>query len=316
VCFVGIDVSKDALDVAIHGEKEVRRYEYTDEGLERLCADLAQRTPKVVVFEATGGYEFRLLAVLCAAKLPAAVVNPRLVRDFAKATGHLAKTDKLDAKVIAHFASVADVRLTPMPDAETLELREMLTRRRQLVSQLATEKTRFKQLVGPRRIERIVRSLVASIEFLQAQIDDLDDDLKKRMRNSETWRAQDKLLQSVPGVGKTTSRTLMLCLPELGKISNKQIAALVGVAPFNDDSGARSGRRHIRGGRAEVRSVLYMACVTAIRWNPVIGALHKRLTDAGKRGMVVMIACIRKMLCILNSMARSGRAWDHQALTA
>lgn len=311
--FIGIDVSKQRLDVAVHGESSSYEFEQTDEGLEALCELVKAKEPKLVVMEATGGYEMAPLAALLTRHLPAAVVNARRVRDFARALGKEAKTDRLDAAVLAEFAAkMSDsIRVSPLASDEALALREMLLRRRQLVTLLAAEKTRSQQLVGPRKVKRVVASVERSIHFLEKEIEALNDEMSERIKNSDAWKRKDELLKTVPGVGPTTSRTLLTTLPELGTLTNKQIAALVGVAPFNDDSGSpRKGRpRHIRGGRAEVRSILYMATMTAIRCNPVIRAFYDRLTSKGKLGLVAMTACIRKLVTILNSMLRHGAPW-------
>ena len=311
--FIGIDVSKANLDVAVHGEPTCKRFAQTEEGLEALCTFVAEQEPKLVVLEATGGYEMAPLSALLTHKLPAAVVNARRVRDFARALGREAKTDRLDAAVLAEFAArmVDSIRVAPLATEEAVELRELLLRRRQLVTQLASETTREKQLVGPRKVKRVVSSVERSIRFLEQEIKVLDDEMSKRIKSSDVWRHKDELLQSVPGVGPTTSRTMLTVLPELGTLSSKQIAALVGVAPFNDDSGSpRKGKpRHIRGGRAEVRNVLYMATVSAVRCNPVIRAFHERLIANGKKGLVALTACLRKLVVILNSMLRHDAAW-------
>lgn len=319
--FIGIDVAKDNLDVAVHGEQTSRRFPQTEEGLEQLCAFATALEPKLLVLEATGGYEMAPLAALLARGLPAAIVNARRVRDFARALGREAKTDKLDAAVLAEFAAkMSDsIRVLPLRDAEAVALRELLMRRRQLVMQLATEKTRAKQLIGPRKVHRVVNSVDRAIRFLEKEIASLDDEMSKLIKNSDVWKRKDELLRTVPGVGPTTARTVLTILPELGTLNRKEIAALVGVAPFNDDSGAQrkakgnkkvpTKPRHIRGGRAEVRSVLYMATMTALRCNPVIRTFHERLIAAGKEGLVAMVACIRKLTTILNAMLRHDAPW-------
>lgn len=312
--FIGIDVAKDNLDVAVYGESKPLRFSQSDEGIEALCTFVTQQEAQLVVLEATGGYEMTPLAMLLTRGLPAAVVNARRVRDFARAMGKEAKTDRIDAAVLAEFAAKMhqSIRIRPLLSDEAVALRELLLRRRQLVTQLAAEKTREKQLVGTRKVHRVVESVVRSIRFLQEEIDSLDKDMDTHIKNSEVWREKDELLQSVPGVGPTTSRTVLTILPELGTLTNKQIAALVGVAPFNDDSGSpRKGKpRHIRGGRAEVRNVLYMTTMAAIRFNPMIRAFHQRLIANGKLGLVAMVACIRKLVVVLNSMLRHKKAWD------
>lgn len=318
--FVGIDVAKDNLDVAVHGEPTSRRFAQTEDGYEALCTFVAAQEPKLIVLEATGGYEMGPLAALLTRQLPAAVVNARRVRDFARALGLEAKTDRLDAALLAEFASkmFERIRVMPLPSEDAVALRELLIRRRQLVTQLASEKTREKQLIGPRKVERVLGSVKRAISFLESEIETLDDDMGTRIKNSDVWKRKDELLRSVPGVGPTTSRTVLTVLPELGTLSNKQIAALVGVAPFNDDSGSpRKGKpRHIRGGRAEVRNVLYMATLTAVRCNPTIRAFHMRLVASGKKGLVAMTACIRKLVVILNSMLRHDALWDAKKLAS
>lgn len=318
--FVGIDVSKANLDVAVAGKTGTTRFAQTDKGLQDLCQFVAELKPRLVVLEATGGYEMAAISALLTQKQPVALINARRVRDFARALGREAKTDPIDAAVLAQFAEkmVDHIRLAELQDEEAVALKELLGRRRQLVDQLAAEKNREKQLIGPRKVALVLRSVRASIDFLNKQIHALDEEMGDHIKKSDVWRQKDELLQSVPGVGPTTSRTMLAVLPELGSISAKQIAALVGVAPFNHDSGApRSSRpRHIRGGRAEVRNVLYMAVVTALRCNPVIKAFHERLTAKGKVGLVALTACIRKLLTILNSMLRHGTRWAATEMAA
>jgi transposase len=307
--FVGIDVSKEHLDWAVHASAEGGQVTHDDAGLETLIARLRALKPERVVLEATGGLEMSVLAALSVAGLPVAVVNPRQVRDFARAKGHLAKTDRLDARCIAHFAAVMQPALTPMPEAETLELELILARRRQLMTMLVSEKNRLAGLLGPRRVPRVVSSIERIIKTLKNELEKLDDELKTKIEQSPRWRAKDALLRSVPGVGPGTSRTLLLDLPELGTLNRKQIAALVGVAPFNRDSGKLRGRRAIWGGRATVRSMLYMACVTCVRFNPVIGSFYERLRAAGKPAKVALTACMHKLLTILNAMVKTDRTW-------
>jgi len=314
--FVGIDVSKEHLDWAVNdggaggGGGQVA---HDEAGLANLVARLRELKPELVVLEATGGLEMSVLAALALAGLPVAVVNPRQVRDFARAIGHLAKTDRLDAKCIAHFAAAVQPALTPMPEATTLELELILARRRQMVSMLVAEKNRLSGLTGPRRVARVVSSIERIVKALTKELEKLDDELKTKIQQSPLWNAKDKLLRSVPGVGTGTSRTLLLDLPELGTLDRKQIAALVGVAPFNRDSGKLRGRRAIWGGRASVRSMLYMASVTAARCNPVIRSFYERLIAAGKKGKVALTACMHKLLTILNAMVKAGTSW--QAVT-
>lgn len=307
--FVGIDVSKEHLDWAVHGTSVGGRLAYEDDGLLELVRCLREMQPTLIVMEATGGLEMRVLAALSIAGLPVAVVNPLQIRNFARATGKKAKTDRLDARCIAHFAAAIQPPLTPMPEATTLELELLLARRRQLITMLVAEKNRLSGLVGPRRIARVLGSIERMIETLEREIEKLDDELKTKIEQSPVWRAKDALLRSVPGVGPGTSRTLLLDLPELGTLHRKKIASLVGLAPFNRDSGKDEKRRAICGGRASVRSMLYMACVTCVRVNPVIGVFYERLRKAGKPAKVALTACMHKLLTILNAMVKANRPW-------
>jgi transposase len=260
--------------------------------------------PALVVLEATGGYERAVVAALAAAGLPVVVANPRQIRAFARAVGQLAKTDRLDAAMLARFG--AQVRPTPraLPDAQAEALDALLTRRRQLIEMLTAEKNRLAAAVPAVR-----RGITQHIRWLERQLDDVDGELGALIEASPLWRAQDDLLQSVPGVGPVLSRTLLGELPELGRLTHKQIAALVGVAPMARDSGTWRGRRGVTGGRAPVRTALYMAAVTAAHHNPVIRVFYRRLRAAGKPAKVALTACMRKLLTILNAMARSGEPW-------
>jgi transposase len=277
------------------------------EGLERLCERLAGLAPALVVIEATGGFEVTVAAALAAAGLPLAVVNPRQIRDFARATGRLAKTDALDAAAIAHFAAAVKPPVRPLPDAAARALGELVTRRRQLIEMMVAERCRAKQLSQRRLIKGVERHLA----MLQKELSALEQDLDDAVRGSPAWRANEELLTSVPGIGDTTARTLIADLPELGTLDRKQIAALVGVAPFNRDSGKHRGKRTIWGGRADVRAALYMAALAAVRFNPTIAAFANRLHIAGKPPKVVLVACMRKLLTILNAMLRDRRPWQH-----
>lgn len=324
VTFIGVDVSKDMLDVAVYGEAKTFRFAQTEEGLAEFRSFVAERKPRLVVFEATGGYEMAAVAVLVSDGLPAAVVNPRRPRDFARSMGLEAKTDRLDAAVLAEFAAkmVDHIRVSTLPDDDARALRELLLRRRQLVTHLASERNRKLQLIGPRKVKRVVGSVERTISFLEKEIAALEKEMNAHIQKSDIWKRKDELLQSVPGVGPTTARTMLTVLPELGSLTNKEVAALVGVAPYNDDSGPppKKGKvrpRHIRGGRAEARNVLYMAAMTAIRCNPVIRTFYERLVANGKKGLVAMTACIRKLAVILNAMLRDNVAWTAaSALTA
>jgi transposase len=302
--FVGIDVSKATLDV--HVLPQVRRWQvvYDERGLETLVGELRSLAPRLVVLEATGGLQTRAAAELCAAGLPVAVVNPRQVRDFAKSTGRLAKTDRLDAEAIARFASAVRPEPRPLPDAELQVLVDMVARRRQLVAMRATEKQRRGTLAPALRPR-----LDEHLEWLADAISELGEDIDKAVRASPAWRVEEQLLTSVPGVGPTTAATLIAELPELGRIATKKLAALVGVAPMNRDSGTMRGRRTIFGGRAVVRTALYMATITAIRVAGPIRELYLRLTKAGKPRKVAIVACMHKMLRILNAIMRTQTPW-------
>lgn len=310
--FVGIDVSKHRLDVFVRPSSEEWSVENNSKGHAQLVAKLGAVTPTLVVLEATGGYQVAVAAELAAGNLAVAVVNPRQVRDFAKATGRLAKTDTIDATVLAHFAEAVRPEPRPFPDELTLELQALVTRRRQLIDMRTAEMNRLETC----RVEQVRRNIQKMIALLTKQIDKVDDDLDTTIRRSPAWREREDLLSSVVGVGPTTARTMLTHLPELGRLNRREIAALVGVAPFNNDSGKRFGQRSIRGGRAEVRSVLYMATVTAVRCNAQIRVVYERLLVAGKKPKVALIACARKLLTILNAMVRTNQRWRLDAAKA
>lgn len=303
--FVGIDVSKNHLDVCVRPSGETLRVANNQEGIESLVARLTALDITLVVMEATGGYEAPAAAEIAVANLALAVVNPRQVRDFAKATGKLAKTDKLDAAVLALFAEVVRPEARGVDDEKTLELSAVLTRRRQIVDMITAEKNRMYACRSP----NLRKTIYLHVRWLERQLDDIDKDLDARLRDTPVWREKDDLLQSVPGVGPILSRTLLAEVPELGQLDRGQIAALIGVAPLNRDSGTMRGRRSIWGGRASVRSVLYMAAVAARRHNPVIRSVFERLTAAGKAKKVALVACMRKLLIALNAMVRDQKHW-------
>lgn len=303
--FVGIDVSKDRLDVAILPSGEVSSFEHDEAGLIALTQKLEELQPESVIVEATGGLERTLVAVLAAASVPVIVVNPRQVRDFAKATGQLAKTDSIDAMMLALFGQRVRPELRELPDEETQALEALLVRRRQIMDMLVAENNRLRLASSV-----VAKDLKAHIRFLDKRLAGVEDEIDAAIKNSAVWRAKEKLLRSVPGVGPVLSRTLLAELPELGKLTNNQISKLVGVAPLNRDSGRYRGTRKIWGGRASVRSVLYMATFSATRWNPVIRAYYEQLTSRGKPHKVALVACMRKLLITLNSMARSGQHWS------
>ena len=304
--FVGIDISKDHLDVHVRPTGDSFRVRYDDAGLVTLVEHLRPLAPVVLVLEATGGYEVTVAATLASAALPVAVVNPRQVRDFARATGQLAKTDTLDARVLALFAEAVRPAARPVPDAQAAALGELIARRRQLVDMLGAEHNRRRLL----RDRRLQRHLEAHIAWLEEALRRLDHDLTTLIRSTPVWRETDDLLRSVPGIGPVTAGTLIADLPELGRLDRRRIAALAGLAPIARDSGAFRGRRMIMGGRAHIRRVLYMATLTAITHNPVIRAFHQRLVAAGRPGKVVALtAAMRKLLTILNAMLRDRRPW-------
>lgn len=299
--FAGIDVSKNHLDLGLNPSGQFERFHNDETGVAGLVASLEQVRPTLIVVEATGGLEMLIVAALRVAGLPIAVVNARQVRDFAKATGRLAKTDKLDALVLAHFAQAIREGRT---EAEQ-ELVEQVARRRQLVEMRAQEKARL-SMAGARQ----KTSIQEHIAWLDERISDLDDDLKATLKASGIWKERVDLLQSAPGVGPVTMLTLLSYLPELGRLNRREIAALAGLAPFNRDSGFQRGYRMIWGGRAEVRSVLYMATLSAVRGNNAIASFHKRLVENGKPAKVALTASMRKLLTILNAMMKQNKHWS------
>ncbi len=302
---VGIDVSKDWLDVAIGSGVAVQRFENVQTGHEGLLAALQGQRIRRVIVEATGGLERSLVAALAAAELPVVVVNPRQVRDFAKATGRLAKTDAIDAEVLAEFGRAVSPEVRPIAGAEQLAFKELVARRRQLVMMHTAESNRLGQAHDP-AVRRSIRTMLRAIE---RQLLDNEQRMDRAIERSPIWQARKDLLTSVPGVGNQTARTLIAELPELGACSRQRIAALVGVAPLNRDSGHMRGRRMTWGGRASVRTALYMATLVATRWNPIIRDYYQRLLDAGKRKKLALVACMRKLLTILNAMLRDGAPW-------
>ena len=303
--FVGIDVSKERLDVAVRPTGEAWQVSHDSRGINDLVERLGELAPQLVVLEATGGMEMALAGELAASKLAVAVVNPRQVRDFARAAGKLAKTDALDAQVLAHFAEAMRPDSRPLPDAASQELRALVARRRQLVEMITAEKNRLR--TAARRIRPKVQE---HIHWLEESLKDLDRDMEDFMRSSPMWKDKDQLLRSTPGVGPVLSMTLLSDLPELGALNRGEIAALVGVAPFNRDSGALRGKRTVWGGRRQVRAVLYMAALVATRYNPVLRDFYQRLCEAGKPKKVALTACMRKLLTILNVMVKHNRHWN------
>ena len=308
---VGIDVSKARLDVALlHAEEELQ-FANDAAGIEQLVKQLKMLEVDLVVTEATGGYETTVATALAAAGLRVAVVNPRQVRDFAKATGRLAKTDRIDARVIAAFGEAIKPEIRPLADEDARELEGLLVRRSQLVAMKVQESNRLGLAQSAMR-----KGIKEHITWLEQEIDRLNVDLTAALRKSPAWRAKDELLQSFKGIGPLSSGTLMVGLPELGRLDRRAIAALVGLAPFNNDSGKMRGRRSIYGGRSRVRTMLYMAATSAIRFNPVIREFYQRLTARGKPHKVAMVACMRKMLTILNAMVRQRTPWTPEIKSA
>ncbi len=305
--FVGVDVSKERLDVATYPNGTIWQDSNDEAGIDRIVEKLRGLEPALVVMEATGHMEAALVVALAAAALPMAVINPRQVRDFARATNRLAKTDRIDALVLARFAEAIKPPARELPDDTAQELQAMLARRRQLRDMLTAEKNRL----GSAR-KSLQPQLQEHIEWLQKRLKEQDKELDDLIGSSPLWKAKGKLLQSVPGVGPVLTATLLGDLRELGQIDRHEIAALVGVAPFNRDSGKMRGKRTIWGGRAHVRNVLYMGTLAAIRWNPIIRALYDRLVGAGKEKKVALTACMRKLIVILNAMVKHGCLWDDQ----
>jgi len=302
---IGIDVSKSVLDIAIHESGETWSISNDNAGCASLAAKLKQLKPTSIVLEATGGFESLITTTLSADDLPVIVVNPRQVRDFAKATGQLAKTDHLDCLVLAHFAAAIDPPRRPIRSDEAQHLEALLARRRQIVEMLVAEKNRLTN----NRDRAVVKDLKAHIMWLESRLKSSDDELQRVLKRSAAWRARDEVLRSVPGVGPVLSLTLLAQLPELGQLNRREIAKLVGVAPFNWDSGQWRGSRHIWGGRASVRSPLFMATLCAVRTNPTIKSFYCRLIAAGKAPKVAIVASMRKLLTILNLMVKTQTLW-------
>ena len=312
--FIGIDVSQGELVVAWRdesGEKGVRNFPNTERGQRELRTLLQKEepAPALIVLEATGGYERGVTAELGGAGLPVVVINPRQVRDFAKSTGQLAKTDRVDARAIARFASAIKPDLRPLPSEDQEELHDFLIRREQLKQMLLAEKSRLDQTESKRN-KKLKKKIKSHVHFLEREMNLLDADLDDTLKGSPIWRENDDLLQSVPGVGDQLARTLLGLLPELGTISGGAAAKLVGVAPMSRDSGKMKGKRRIGGGRARIRAVLYMATLSAIQHNPVIKARYHRLLAKGKAKKVALVACMRKLLVILNTMMRTKTRWQ------
>ncbi len=303
--YVGVDVAKNSLDVAVSNSEEVRQFTNDLEGVTNAVQYIAGLKPSGTILEATGNLEMPLATALQADCLPVAIINPRQVRHFARATGTLAKTDTIDARMLALFGIRVKPEIRPLPDEKTREMRNLLTRRRQLIEMLTAEHNRLFHSGDDVR-----PGIETHIKWLEEALSNINDDLDHRIRLSPSWFEKDNLLKSVPGVGKVVSSSLLIELPELGRLNRRKIAALVGVAPFNRDSGTMRGRRTVWGGRAKLRAVLYMAALVASRCNPITAAFYQRLLDAGKAKKVALVACMRKLLTILNAMMRTMTVWQ------
>jgi transposase len=303
--FVGVDIAKADFVVACRPAGTSWTALNNAPGITDTVARVRALAPTLIVVEATGGYETPLVAALATAGLSVVVANPRQVRDFAKSTGQLAKTDRLDAQLLALFAERVRPTPRPLPDVVVQQLNALMTRRRQLLDMLTAEGNRLEHAAAPIR-----REITRHIRWLERRVTAVDRDLDDTIQKSPVWRAKENLLRTVPGIGPVVSRTLLADLPELGRLNRKQIAALVGVAPLARDSGTLRGKRTVWGGRAPVRAVLYMGALVATRRNPVLRAFYRRLVEAGKPKKVALIACMRKLLTILNAMMRSNTAWE------
>jgi transposase len=304
--FVGIDVSKSTLDVCIEPDEKTLHVAYDEAGIKQIVDRLKEVSPTLIVIEATGGLEIRIATELASKGLQVAVINPRQARDFAKATGRLAKTDQVDAAMLAAFAKAIRPQARPLRDEDTCALNDMVSRRRQLIDMRVQETLRL----GTAASKPLQKNLSKHIAWLDKRIAEIDADLTKRLRNSDVWRIKDDLLRGIPGVGAVTTLTVLAKCPELGTLNRREIAALTGVAPLANDSGKHRGKRFIWGGRADVRAVLYMAAVSAIRCNEPIKAFAERLKKAGKPPKVVIVACMRKLLTIMNSMLKNNEPWS------
>jgi transposase len=298
---VGIDVSQQWLDIHLLPNGDEGRFSNDDAGFRKLARKLKPHLPRVIVLEGSGGLERGVATYLAQASLPVAIVNPRQVRDFAKASGRLAKTDAIDAQIIARFGEAVNIQPRFIPDVPRQELRALVSRREQLVGMLKAEKVRLQRAYDP----SVRDSHHHLISVIQAELNGVDGQIDVLIQNSPIWRANEQLLREIKGVGPQLSRMVIAALPELGRLNRREIASLVGVAPFNDDSGKRTGKRKIRGGRPHVRRVLYMAAVAAMRCNPQIKVYHDRLKENGKKNKVIIVACMRKLLITMNAVMKS-----------
>lgn len=303
--FVGIDISKASVDVAVHQSKEHWTFTNDENGIKKLVNLMRKVSPSLIVMESTGSYEVAAAYELDARGYAVAVVNPRHIRDFARSTGLLAKTDVLDARVIARFAATIKPAPRVLPDEEAQRLAAIMSRRRQVVAMLTAEKNRLGQAN-----HNVKERITQHISWLEQELDDLNKESGSMIETNPEWKEKSDIMQSVPGVGRNLALTLLSDLPELGTLNRKQIAALCGLAPFNRDSGQMRGKRSVWGGRSSVRAAVYMAAFSAVRWNPLLKEFYQRLVDSGKRRKVAMVACMRKLLCILNAMLKNKTIWN------
>ena len=310
--FIGLDVAKDTIVAGQWPQERTWQVPNTPDGIDQLTGDLAALAPESIVLEATGGYEHAAAAALAAAGLPVAVVNPRQVRHFATAIGRLAKTDRIDAEVLAHFAEAIRPEARPLPSDEARALDALLSRRQQLLGMRLMESNRLGSCADP----TVRAGLERHIAWLEAEAAGADRQLAEAVKASPAWKERDELLRSIPGLGPVASTTLLAALPELGRLDGGKLSALVGLAPFADDSGTRHGGRHVRGGRAVVRRVLYLAALSAVRYNPAMKAFKERLKARGKKAKVILTAAARKLLVIANAVVRTGRPWDPEMALA
>lgn len=304
--YIGIDVSKERLDVAAIPSNKKLQFVNDEAGMNKLLSKLVELSPNLIVLEPTGGLEIPLAAAIAAEDLAVVVVNARQIRDYARAMGKLAKTDNLDALVMAEFAQAVRPEVRPLRSEDNLEIKALVSRRRQLMEMLTAEKNRL--AIARKHIKPNIQS---HIEWLKKEIEDIDQNLRHTIESSPIWREKDNLLQSIPGVGNVLSATLLAELPELGTLNRKQIAALVGVAPFNRDSGSMKGKRSVWGGRAPIRAVLYMAALVSTRCNPVIKPFYQQLLKRGKAKKVALVACMRRLLIIMNAIIKTRKPWQY-----
>ena len=303
--YIGIDVSKTELDVAIWDSTRYYQFSNDEKGIKALINRIKGLSPTLIVLEASGGLEMAIVMAMVEKGLPAVIINPKRIRDFARSIGQLAKTDKIDAQVLAHFAKAVKPELRPLKTQEEAHLKALMTRRRQIITLLTAEKNRF-YTTHP----ELKQHVLEHIEWLKQELNDLDKTIRQFINELPAWKEKEAILRSVPGVGPVTAATLLAELPELGLFNRQKMAALVGVAPINKDSGRKRGKRRVFGGRAAVRRVLYMAALSASKCNPVIKPYYESLLERGKEKKVALTACMRKLLSILNAMARDQQAWQ------